>query len=456
MTNRKACHSVPKGRVLAAVAGVFSLGAVALTVDAAPADAGADAKIRELEAKVAALEAKQNQSTSDMNATIDSVLRDAEQRSKLLATSGDAEAGYDKGFFIRQGDFELRPMVWMQFRNVINYREDTGGAKSDEFESGFEIRRARLDLSGNAFKNLEYRFQFDANREGGTVSLLDAYVKYMFNNDWGIRGGQFKDPLTHEKLVSASRQLAVDRTMLDNIMGGSLYDRVQGVTAIYGGADPNKGNPWNVEFGLTDGGPSKNTNFTKHGFDFGLVARAEYKAMGDWRDYRDFTAKDTKKDLLVIGGAVDWSQAGDANIVIGTVDAQWETTTGLGVYGAIIFANRDDAFTGGNSSTDWGLLAQAGYMLNRSWEVFGRLDITMFDNDVALSGGSTEDTFYEITLGANYYLGPDGSYGHRAKFTVDLSFLPNGAPAPLDGIGVLDSNDGGTEIMLRTQFQIMI
>ena len=86
----------------------------------------------------------------------------------------------------------------------------------------------------------------------------------------------------------------------------------------------------------------------------------------------------------------------------------------------------------------------------------GGAEEIMFDNDVALSGGSTEDTFYEITLGANYYLGPDGSYGHRAKFTVDLSFLPNGAPAPLDGIGVLDSNDGGTEIMLRTQFQIMI
>src|SRR5258706_3640909 len=446
----------PRSRLIAAVAGVFSLSAAAWAVDATPANWGTDAKIRELEAKVAALEANQTHSTSDVNATIDSVLRDAEQRSKLLATGGDAEAEYDHGFFIRQGDFELRPTVWMQFRSVVNYREDTGGAKSNEFDSGFEIRRARLDLSGTAFKNIEYKFQWEANREGGGVSLLDAYVTHMFNNDWGIKSGQFKDPLTHEQLVSASKQLAVDRTMLDNIMGGSLYDRVQGVTVIYGGADPNKGNPWNIEFGLTDGGPSKNTNFTKHGFDFGLVARAEYKLMGDWRDYRDFTAKDTKKDLLVIGGAVDWSQAGNANLVLGTVDAQWETTTGLGVYGAILFANRDDAFTGTGSSTDWGLLAQAGYMLNRSWEVFGRLDITMFDNEVALSGGSTEDTFYEITIGANYYLGPDGSYGHRAKFTLDLSFLPNGAPAAMDGIGVLDANDGGTEIMLRTQFQIMI
>src|SRR3954466_6573512 len=139
----------PRSRVVAAVAGVFSLSAAAWAVDTTPVAAPQDAKIRELEAKVAALEARQS-STSDATPTTESVLRDAEQRSKLLATSGNAEAGYENGFYIRQGDFELRPSAWMQFRNVINYREDTGGAKSDEFEQGFEIRRMRLDLSGTA------------------------------------------------------------------------------------------------------------------------------------------------------------------------------------------------------------------------------------------------------------------------------------------------------------------
>src|SRR4051812_32698094 len=394
----------PRSRVVAAVAGVFTLSAAAWAVDTTPVQSGQDAKIRELEAKVAALESK-SLSSSEVNATIDSVLKDAEQRSKLLATSGAAEAGYDNGFYIRQGDFELRPTVWMQFRNVINYREDTAGAKDNEFVQGFEIRRARLDLQGHAFaNNIQYQFQWEANREGGGVTLLDAWAKWNFNNDWGVKVGQFKDPLTHEKLVSASRQLAADRTMVDNILGGSLYDRVQGVTAIYGGADPTKNNPLNVEFGLTDGGPSKNTNFTKHGFDFGLVARAEYKLMGDWRDYRDFTAKGTSKDLFVVGGALDWSQAGNANLVLGTVDAQWENTAGLGVYGAILFGHRDQEFTGTDDSTDWGLLIQAGYMLNKSWEAFGRLDMTMFDNDVVFAGGGSEDTFYEITVGANYYL----------------------------------------------------
>jgi len=235
MTNRRACFSVPVGRVLAAVAGVFSLSAAAWAVEAAPVDSGQDAKIRELEAKVAALENKQTLSSADATATIESVLRDAEQRSKLLATSGDMSAGYDDGFFIRAGDaFELRPGVFFQFRNVIDYRDDLSGSKSSSTDNGFEVRRMRLELNGYALsKDLEYSFVWDANREGGGTSLLDAWVKYMFNDQWGIKGGQFKEPLSHEKLVSSKRQIAVDRSMADNLMGGSLFDRVQGVTAIY-------------------------------------------------------------------------------------------------------------------------------------------------------------------------------------------------------------------------------
>jgi hypothetical protein len=432
--------------------------AAAWAADTTPVQTNQDATIRELQAKVAALEAKQSVNGQEMNATIDSVLRDAEQRSKLLATSGEMSAGYEDGFYIRAGDaFVLKPGVFFQFRNVLNFREDTSGAKADEFDNGFEVRRMRLKLNGTAFsKDLEYSFVWDANREGGGTSLLDAWVKYMFNDTWGIRGGQFKDPLTHEKLVSSEKQIAVDRTLADNLLGGSLYDRVQGVTAIYGGHK--ESNPLSAEFGITDGGPaSMNTNFTKHGFDFGIVGRVEYKLMGDWSAYGDFTAKDNKSDLLVVGGALDWSQAGNGNLLSMTVDAQWENRAGLGVYGAILIQNIDDNLTGASSdTTNWGFVLQGNYVLNPAWEVFGRLDMVLFDDDVAFAGGNTEDTFYELTAGVNYYLGANGSWKHRAKFTVDLGFLPNGAPSNQNGIGVLDANDGGTEIVLRSQFQLVL
>jgi hypothetical protein len=315
----------------------------------------------------------------------------------------------------------------------------------------------RLELNGTAVsKDLEYSFVWDANREGGGTSLLDAWVKYMFNDQWGIKAGQFKEPLSHEKLVSPKRLMAVDRSMADNLMGGSLFDRVQGVTAIYGGYA--KSNPFNAEFGITDGGPqSMNTNFTKHTFDWGAVGRAEYKLMGDWKDYKDFTAKGTKDNLLVVGGGLDFSQAGDGDLISFTVDGQFETGTGLGIYGAILVQSADSGLTGlPDDSTNWGFVLQANYTINPAWEVFGRVDLTKFDNEVVFSPGNSEDTFYEITVGLNHYLGPDGSWMHRAKFTVDLTFLPNGAPQSLTGIDILDGNNGGTEIVFRSQFQLAI
>jgi hypothetical protein len=85
----------------------------------------------------------------------------------------------------------------MQFRGIVNYREDTGGAKSDEFDSGLVPRR--LELSGNAFKNPNTSSSSKQPRRRNG-SLLDAYVKYMFSRDW-TSGRQFES-LTHEKLVA--------------------------------------------------------------------------------------------------------------------------------------------------------------------------------------------------------------------------------------------------------------
>jgi hypothetical protein len=453
-----------KSRMIVAVAGALSMGAVATYA----ADAQPDARIAELEAKVAQLEAKQATNSKDVASTIDSVLRDAEKRSQLLQNSSNMGAGYDNGFFISAGEgWTLRPGAFFQFRNVTNWRSDADddgtGDDDDEIENGFEIRRMRLEHNGTAFtRDLEYSFVWDTARNGGSVSLLDAWVKYMFADDWGFRAGQFKDLTTHEKLVSAKRQLAVDRSLLDTAIGGNLYDRVQGVSLIYGGYNQN--NPINAEAAFHDGLNSKNTDFTKpdngpgtedDGSDFGVAGRLEWKAMGDWRAYRDFTAMGNKEDLLVLGVAGDWTQFGDGDVFLGTVDAQWENAAGLGIYGAAIVNHRDEEISGiGDDSTDWGALVQVGYMLNPAWELFGRVSYTEFDQEVDL-GGDSEDTFWELTVGVNYYLGNNGSAGHRAKVTIDVTYLPDGSPEEQGGLGYL-GNSGDDEIVVRGQFQLLI
>jgi len=449
-----------KSRMFVAVAGALSMGAVATYA----ADAQPD-RIAELEAKVAQLEARQATNSKDVASTIDSVLRDAERRSQLLQNTSNMGAGYDNGFFISAGEgWTLRPGAFFQFRNVTNWAtegDDDGG--DDEIENGFEVRRMRLELNGTAFtRDLEYSFVWDSSRNGGGTSLLDAWVKYMFADDWGFRVGQFKDPVTHEKLVSSKRQLAADRTLLDATLGGGVYDRVQGVSLIYGGYSQN--NPINVEVAFHDGPNSKNTDFqdVNDGPIWGVGGRFEYKAMGDWRAYRDFTAMGNKEDLLVIGVGGDWSQFetttdvdnGAGNLLTGTIDAQWENAAGLAIYGAGIIQHRDEEFQGGDDNTDWGALAQVGYMLNPAWELFGRVSYTEFDEEVAL-GDSSEDAFWELTVGLNYYLGNNGSAGHRAKVTIDLTWLPDGAPSADTGLGYFGTG-GDDEIVIRGQFQLLI
>ena len=54
----------------------------------------------------------------------------------------------------------------------------------------------------------------------------------------------------------------------------------------------------------------------------------------------------------------------------------------------------------------------------------------------------------------NYYLGEGGRLGHRAKFTFDLIYLPDGAPSDVTGHGMLASE--GEEWVLRGQFPLLL
>lgn len=453
-----------KTRMFVAVVGALSIGTAAWA-----AEPSQDQRIAELESKLANLETKQAANSKDIAATIDSVLRDAEKRSQLLA-AGDSGAGYDNGFFIRMGDaWVLKPGAQFQFRGVADFREDAGADEDTETETGFEVRRMKLMLHGSIVtKDLTYGVVWATNRDTGAVFLEDAWGKYALADDWAVKAGQYKDPVHHEELVSSSRQLAADRSLLNEILGGGYLDRTQGVSLIYG--NYTKNNPVYGELMVHDGANQDNTNYigktagglaagtpASHSFDFGVTGRLEWKHSGDWKAYQDFSAMGNKEDLLVLGGGVDWSQSGDGDVITGTVDGQWENSGGLGIYGAVLVQNSNEELVGGTDDvTDWGFLLQAGYMLNEAWELFGRYDGTYLDSDVVFANGETEDTFHEITVGLNYFLGTNGSAGHKAKITVDLTYLPNGAPGSDSGLGILGDTNGEAEWVVRGQFQLVI
>jgi hypothetical protein len=288
--------------------------------------------------------------------------------------------------------------------------------------------------------------------------LEEAYVKWMYSDQMSFKMGQFIDPVFHEQLTQSDRQLAADRSLVNQMLSGADESYTQGVTVMFAPASN-----WSVEFGFTDGVNTGNTSFRDFPngpTDFGIVGRVEFAAMGDKSGYNDFTAMGNKQDSLVIGGGGDWTQSGDTDNFLHTVDAQWENGQGnLSVYGAYVgeyIRNGGGAGITGitgvadNDSYNWGFLLQAGYMLDPNWEIFGRYDYTHLDDSIAVGNGtSTEDNFNEITGGVNYYF-----HGHHAKVTLDLTYLPNGCPAGLGNLGFINSDDD--EFVLRGQFQLML
>ena len=93
---------------------------------------------------------------------------------------------------------------------------------------------------------------------------------------------------------------------------------------------------------------------------------------------------------------------------------------------------------------------QAGYLLTDQLELFGRYDIIQLDQET--EGG--EDTFNEITAGVNYYLGDKGSYVHKAKLSLDVTYLPDGSPSAQTAQGVLGGEED--QIVVRAQFQLIL
>jgi hypothetical protein len=412
-------------------------------------------QMRQLQNRLDQLEQRSAASSEEqVQKTVERVLNDANDRSQLLQMEGFT-AGYKGGKFLIQdaaGNWTLHPNFQFQLRNNTNWRHsdpitDTSGAivgfdGEDDIQHGFEIRRMKLGFDGNAFNpNLSYYFLWATNRSGGGLSLEQAWVKYMFGDQWGMRAGQIRNPLIHEQDTSSSKQLAGDRSLTNTLITGTGEAFTQAVTAVYDAA------PILAEIGVGDGFDTGNTDFRDSSAgNFDVFGRVNYFVHGTKSQYGDFTARGNKEDLLVIGGGVDFTQTGSTNNWLYTIDGQWENTGGLSVYVAYTGKLITESADGSDDVHNWGVIGQAGYMLNDAWEVFGRAGYSKFDNENSFG----EDTWCELTGGVNWYI----AGGHAAKITVDLTVLPNGSPRDDAGSGILASDD--TEALLRAQFQLLL
>jgi phosphate-selective porin OprO/OprP len=78
----------------------------------------------------------------------------------------------------------------------------------------FLVRRARLDLSGQAFRWVDFKIEAELT-EG--VSLKDAYLDLRFLPQLRLRGGQFKVPFSREDLTSSRFIDFVERSIINEL-----------------------------------------------------------------------------------------------------------------------------------------------------------------------------------------------------------------------------------------------
>ena len=450
-----------------AVAAALVSGSLA-GVTTAQADESTDQlldRIDALDAELQAMKAEAKAQESEGDA-ISRVLDDAEKRSSGIHAmqTSPLMAGHDGKFVLRgegdNGSFELNPNFQLQIRNVSNFYPENGDAFED-FENGWEIRRAKVGFKGHAFsEDLKYDLKFAFNRSGGAAVLENAFLEYapeqgLFGSEGvGLVIGQWKDATSYEESVSSSRQMAAERSLANEELGGGFTDYVQGVGLTF---EPNEGK-WKAMVAYVDGPGSGNTNFTDDsagGTAAGFSGRVDFILQGDdWKMFEDFTAMGNEAGGLRAGAGafVSFGELGteDTTSLVASADVQWENAEGLAFFAAA-YVNYLDL--GPADATNFGLEGQVSQTFgnDNNWEGFGRYSVVIADTDV-VRGTEAEDMFHEVTVGVNRYF-----EGHKVKATVDLNWLLNGNAGSNSGLGYREQTDDfEAQVAIRGQIQLLL
>lgn len=108
-------------------------------------------------------------------------------------------ATFDDGFYLRSREkdlFELRIGGLLQ----VDYRYFNYDSDADPDKDKFDIRRARLLLTGHLYRRFFYKFQYEF-QGAGSRNLLDAYVDTSVLPFISFRVGQFKEPFSLEQVT---------------------------------------------------------------------------------------------------------------------------------------------------------------------------------------------------------------------------------------------------------------
>ena len=393
----------------------------------------------------------------EIRSLVADVLADVDTRSTLMQNG--MTAGWSEHFFLASGDgrFKLQVGGQQQFRYVWSFHD-----QPDKYRGGFENTRTKLTLRGHVISpDLTYLVRGSFFRNAGNFGLEDAWLRYHLDDQWNVRFGQFKLPFNREELVSSAKQLAVERSLINESLN---LGRSQGVELAYANATnraslafSDGGDDQVGGFGLVGTSPQNTTALTED-TEFTFTGRVEHLAAGSWAQFDDFTSpvNDEYGLLLGIGGHYQQNEYNGA-FSFGRNEERWLAWTadvsvewgGANAFAAFTYHYIDD---GGNVGqvTVYGLVVQAGAYFTPKFEFFTRFEYGLFDVDTANFAN-----LYLATFGGNYYFD-----GHDLKLTADIGFGISQVDSPWNSDIAGWRTDGDipgaeSQVVIRIQFQLL-
>lgn len=319
----------------------------------------------------------------------------------------------------------------------LDWRDTGAGASGDDSTTEFNFRRNRIALMGAYGKlgiYVQTEYSEDINVGSFSVSdgssnnfqMLDAQIRYKFNNAFQVRAGKFKYNFTRENLEACEAPLTLDRSAL--IRAPYVGTRDKGV-AVFGNLFDNK-----FQYRV-DAMNGRNDSESAPDSNFRYTARAHVSLLDAEKGYGYKGTYMGKKQVLTIGAAYSveediayadtTSQADAVDYKAWTADLFFEyPVEDIGTFTvstAYADYDLDDAYQGANP--DAGVIGITGeknggytkiaYMLpNTPLQFFARAENWTFasldsviDQEVDWYGG-----------GFNYYL-----RGQNLKLTVEYS-----------------------------------
>jgi hypothetical protein len=391
----------------------------------------------------------------EMRNIVEDVLADADTRASLLQDG--ATAGWDGHFFIGSADgrFRLQLTGLLQLRWIWNFHD-----QPDRYKYGFETSRAELTFEGHVFSpDVTYKVKGEYQEDGGQLILEDAWVRFIMNDEWSVRFGQFRLPFTREELIADGYQQVIERSLVNESQNLGYS---QGLELLY--TDRFSRFAFAVSDGGTDnmggflliGSQPQNTPALDSTTTYALTARYEAKLAGNWEQFEQLTSPPGDGFGLMAGFAVHVQEDNPGVPTSLPDEAFWFAATadvsvewgGANLFSSFTWDYVDDRQTSLYVNIP-GFVLQGGVYFTEKFEAYARFEWGRF----MINGNPFQEDLIVVTMGGNYYID-----GQDLKLSADIGFGINAVSAAWDSVIAgwrQDSLGAEPQVVIRTQLQLL-